>query len=143
MRRRWQRVAHTTIGAGFGVAAVWNFVEFRPRADELLPWFADTAWLAPYAWVLDRLAPVAPVVVTAAAAFEATVAALLLTHRRVPLALGPGGRLDRRADPCCRLAALDRERGARTRAGGAGCPRCSDQQPDSAIGTAARVGLRA
>lgn len=83
----WERIAHAAVGVGFAGAAVGNLIGFLPRAAELLPWFADTAWLPPYEWLLHQLLPVAPLVVTAAAAFEAAVAAMLLTHRRVPLAL--------------------------------------------------------
>ncbi len=79
---------HATVGVGFGCAAVGNLIGFVPRAEELLPWFAQTAWLPPYAWLIDRLVPLAPVVVTTAAAFEAIVAVMLLTRRHVPLALG-------------------------------------------------------
>lgn len=85
---RWERLAHATVGVGFGCAAVGNLVGFLPRAEELLPWFARTAWLPPYAWLIDRLVPLAPALVTAAAVFKATVAVMLLTRRHVPLALG-------------------------------------------------------
>jgi hypothetical protein len=85
---RWERIAHAAVGVGFGAAAVVNVLGFLPRADELLPWFAETAWLPPYGWLLHQLLPAAPLVVGAGAAFEATVAAMLLTQRRVPLALG-------------------------------------------------------
>ena len=84
---RWERVARTAVGIGFGCAAVGNLVGFLPRAGELLPWFADTAWLPPYPWVLHHLLPLAPLVVTAAATFEAVVAAMLLSRRHEPLAL--------------------------------------------------------
>lgn len=85
---RGERAAQLAVGVGFGAAAVGNVVGFLPRASELLPWFAETAWLPPYPWILERLLPVAPAVVGAAAALEAAIAALLLTRRRVPLALG-------------------------------------------------------
>jgi hypothetical protein len=85
---RWERIAQAAVGVGFGGAAVVNVFGFLPRAHELLPWFAETAWLPPYGWVLHHLLPAAPLVVVAGAAFEATVAAMLLTQRRVPLALG-------------------------------------------------------
>jgi hypothetical protein len=49
---------------------------------------AQTAWLPPYSWLIDRLVPLAPVVVLTAAAFEATVSMMLLTRRHVSLALG-------------------------------------------------------
>jgi hypothetical protein len=62
-------------------------VGFLPRAGELLPWFADTARLPPYPWVLHHLLPVAPLVVAAAAAFEAVVAGLLLGRRHEAAAL--------------------------------------------------------
>jgi hypothetical protein len=84
---RWERVARTSLGVGFGCAALGNLVGTLPRADELLPWFAVTAWLPPYPWLLEHLLPVAPVVVAAAAVFEAAVAWLLLTRRQVPVAL--------------------------------------------------------
>jgi hypothetical protein len=84
---RWERLARTAVGIGFGCAAVGNLVGFLPRAGELLPWFADTAWLPPYSWVLHHLLPLAPLVVAAAATFEAAVAAMLLTRRHEPLAL--------------------------------------------------------
>lgn len=84
----WERIAQAAVGAGFGAATVWNLVQFRPRAAELLPWFAETAWLPPYPWVLHHLIPVAPLVVAGAAAFEAALATMLLAGRRVPLALG-------------------------------------------------------
>lgn len=85
---RWETVAFSATGLAFGAAAVGNLVGFLPRADELLPWFAETAWLPPYAWVLERLLPVAPAVVAAGATVEAAIAVLLLTRRHVPLALG-------------------------------------------------------
>jgi hypothetical protein len=66
---------------------VGNLVGFLPRSTELLPWFADTAWLPPYSWLLDHLVPAAPLVVVAGAAFEGTVAALLLTRRHTSPAL--------------------------------------------------------
>jgi hypothetical protein len=86
--RWWEQLAHAMVGAGFGCAAVGNLIGFLQRAKELLPWFAQTAWSPPYSWSLDRLVSFAPVVVTAAAAFEATVAVMLLTRRHVPLGLG-------------------------------------------------------
>ena len=84
---RWERLARTATGIGFGCAAVGNLFGFLPRAGELLPWFADTAWLPPYPWVLHRLLPLAPLVVAGAVALEAAVAAMLLTRRHEPLAL--------------------------------------------------------
>jgi hypothetical protein len=81
-------LVHATVGVGFGCAAVGNLIGFLPRAEELLPWFAQTAWLPPYTWLLHRLVPLALVVVITAAAFEAAVALMLLTRRHVPLALG-------------------------------------------------------
>lgn len=84
----WDHVAQAAVGVGFGCAAVGNLVGFLPRATELLPWFAETAWLPPYSWLLSRLVEIAPVVVSASAGFEAIIAALLLTQRHVPLALG-------------------------------------------------------
>jgi hypothetical protein len=86
--RSWDRVAQAAVGVGFGCAAIGNLVGFLPRAAELLPWFADTAWLPPYAWLLSRLVEIAPAVVAASAGFEAIIAALLLTRRHVPLGLG-------------------------------------------------------
>ena len=85
---RWERIAHAAVGVGFAGAAVGNLVGFLPRAAELWPWFAHTAWLPPYSWLPHHLLPVGPLVVAAGAAFEAAVAAMLLTHRRVPHALG-------------------------------------------------------
>jgi hypothetical protein len=84
----WDRVAQAAVGVGFGCAAIGNLVGFLPRATELLPWFADTAWLPPYSWLLSRLVEIAPAVVSASAGFEAIIAALLLTRRHVPFALG-------------------------------------------------------
>jgi hypothetical protein len=86
--RSWERVAHAAVGVGFGCAAIGNLVGFLPKATELLPWFAETAWLPPYSWVLSHLVEIAPAVVFASAGFEAIIAALLLTRRHVPLALG-------------------------------------------------------
>ncbi len=86
--RSWDHVAHAAVGVGFGCAAIGNLVGFLPRATELLPWFAKTAWLPPYPWLLNRLVEIAPAVVTASAGFEAIIAALLLTRRHIPLALG-------------------------------------------------------
>jgi hypothetical protein len=85
---RWERAAHTVVGVGFGTAAVGNLIGFLPRAGELLPWFAESAWFPPYEWLLHHLLPVAPVVVVAGAAVEATIAALLLSRRYVPFGLG-------------------------------------------------------
>jgi hypothetical protein len=85
---RLEQAAYLTVGVGFGAAAIGNLIEFLPRAEELLPWFADTAWLPPYRWLLDHLVPLAPLVVTVGAAFEAAIAAMLLTRRHVPVALG-------------------------------------------------------
>ncbi len=84
---RWERAAHTVVGLAFGAAAVGNLIGFLPRAAELLPWFAQTAWLPPYEWLLHQLLPVAPIVVVAGAAVEVTIAALLLTRRQVSLGL--------------------------------------------------------
>jgi hypothetical protein len=86
--RGWDHLAHVAVGVGFGCAAVGNLVGFLPRATELLPWFAETAWLPPYPWLLSRLVDIAPAVVSVSAGFEAIIAALLLTRRQVPLALG-------------------------------------------------------
>ena len=85
---RWERGAHTVVGLAFGAAAVGNLVGFLPRAGELLPWFAQTAWFPPYEWLLHQLLPVAPAVVVAGAVVEAAISALLLTRRHVPLGLG-------------------------------------------------------
>jgi hypothetical protein len=84
----WERVAHAAVGVGFGCAAIGNLVGFLPRATELLPWFAETAWLPPYSWLLSRLVEIAPAVVAASAGFEAIIAALLLSRRHVRLGLG-------------------------------------------------------
>jgi hypothetical protein len=86
--RQWEEVVHTAVGIGFGAAALGNLIGFAPRADELLPWFADTAWLPPYAWLLDHLVEVASTVVTAGAVVEAAIAVMLLSRRRVSLGLG-------------------------------------------------------
>jgi hypothetical protein len=85
---RWERVAHAAVGLGFGAAAIGNLIGFLPRAGELLPWFAETAWFPPYGWLLHRLLPVAPLVVVAGAAVEVAIAAMLLKRRHVALALG-------------------------------------------------------
>ena len=84
---RW-RVAHVVVGAGFAGAAVGNAVAVLPRAGELLAWFADTAWLPPYPWVLDQVVGVAPLAVGTVVAFEAAVAVMLLGRRHESLALG-------------------------------------------------------
>jgi hypothetical protein len=85
--RQWERAAHTAVGLTFGAAAIGNLIGFLPRAGELLPWFAQTAWFPPYEWLLHRLLPVAALVVVAGAAVEAAIAALVLTRRHVPLGL--------------------------------------------------------
>jgi hypothetical protein len=87
-QRPWERAAHVALGIGFGAAALGNLIGFAPRANELLPWFAETAWLPPYPWVLNHLIQVAPLVVIAGAALEAVVAAMLLTRRHIALGLG-------------------------------------------------------
>ena len=85
---RWERATHTVVGLAFGAAAVGNLIGFLPRATDLLPWFAQTAWFPPYGWLLHQVLPVAPVVVAAGACVEAAIAAMLLTRQRVPLGLG-------------------------------------------------------
>ena len=86
--QRWERATHTIVGLAFAAAAVGNLIGFVPRAQELLPWFAQTAWFPPYERLLHQVLPIAPVVVVAGAAVEAAIAATLLTRQRVPLGLG-------------------------------------------------------
>jgi hypothetical protein len=50
-------VSHRIIGAGFAAAAVGNAIGTMPQARSFLQWCHDSAWLAPYGWVLDRGTP--------------------------------------------------------------------------------------
>ena len=79
--------SHRLIGFGFAVAAVGNAVGTLPQARPFLEWCRDSAWLPPYRWVLEQLVDVAPVVVVATVVFEAVVAAMLISRRRVDVAL--------------------------------------------------------
>lgn len=81
------RLAVVLVGAGFAAAAVGNAVGTLPQAHPFLQWCRDEAWLPPYRWVLERLVDVAPFVVVAVIAFQATLAAMLLARRRVDVAL--------------------------------------------------------
>jgi hypothetical protein len=86
---RWpERLAQRLIGGGFLVAAVGNAVGTLPRAEELIGWFRDSAWLPPYPWVLSHLVDAAPVVVGATVLFEAGIGVMLLLRRGEELALG-------------------------------------------------------
>ena len=83
------RVANRLVGVGFGAAAAYNALVTMPQASGFLGWFADSAWLPPYPWLLQHLVQQAPVVVGATVIFEAAVAAMLITrwHERLALAL--------------------------------------------------------
>lgn len=71
------------VGVYFAGTAVLNTVYTVRTAPDFLRWLGDTTWFPPYRPVLRALEPVAPAVVLAAAAFQATVAYHLLRGRRV------------------------------------------------------------
>lgn len=59
------------------------------RSTWFVEWMADSAWIPPYPWIMERLVGVAPLVVGATVVFEAALAVMLITrwHERVALAL--------------------------------------------------------
>jgi hypothetical protein len=83
------RIANRLVGVGFAAAAIENALGTLRRSTWFVEWMADSAWIPPYPWILERLVGVAPLVVGATVVFEAVVAGMLITrwHERVALAL--------------------------------------------------------
>jgi hypothetical protein len=83
------RIANRLVGVGFAAAAIGNAVSTLHRSTWFVEWMADSAWIPPYPWFLQRLVGVAPVVVGATVVFEAALAVMLITrwHERVALGL--------------------------------------------------------
>lgn len=83
------RIANRLVGVGFAAAAIGNALGTLRRSTWFVEWMADSAWIPPYPWIMERLVGVAPLVVGATVVFEAALAVMLITrwHERVALAL--------------------------------------------------------
>jgi len=83
------RVAHRLVGAGFAAAALINAVGTSRQASSFMQWLADSAWIPPYPWLLERLTGHAALVVGGTVVFEAALAGMLIArwHDRMAMAL--------------------------------------------------------
>jgi hypothetical protein len=83
------RIANRLVGIGFAAAAIGNALGTLRRSTWFVEWMADSAWIPPYPWILERLVDVAALAVGGTVVFEAALAVMLITrrHERVALAL--------------------------------------------------------